>query len=111
MIHLEPATYENIVESDLIHSTALCFQWNKLFLFKRNRDQAAQGYNMADELVQEVRMGSPGDNYILKCPTCDSRFPKVFSMFMHVESPACGAKLGEGAVGKLQTWLVKRHEP
>jgi hypothetical protein len=31
------------------------------------------------------------------------------SLFMHVESPACGQGLEEGAIGKLKKWLENRH--
>jgi hypothetical protein len=105
IIHLESgACPSQIQASDLAYTTAICFQGAKFFIYKQDQEDIKQGVDLLQVLREQG-----GSTLIFCCPTCNSQFPKLSSMFMHVESPACSQQLGEGAVGKLQTWLCHRH--
>ena len=105
IIHLESGACSSRIDAyDLAVTTAICFQGAKFFIYKSDQEAIKQGIDMLRELREQGR-----STLIFRCPTCDHKFPKLSSMFMHVESPACPQELGEGAVGKLQTWLFKSH--
>ncbi|KAF2869513.1 hypothetical protein BDV95DRAFT_596503 [Massariosphaeria phaeospora] len=42
-----------------------------------------------------------------RCPTCNTHVAKLSSLFMHVDSDACGQTLDSGAILKLRRWLQK----
>jgi hypothetical protein len=105
IIHLESGACPSGIDAyDLAHTTAICFQGAKFFIYKEDREAIKQGIDLLRMFREQG-----GSTLIFCCPTCNSKFPKLSSMFMHVESPACSQELGEGAIEKLQTWLYKSH--
>lgn len=73
-------------------------------MHKEDREAIKQGIDLL-----RIFREQGGSTLVFCCPTCGTNFSKLSSMFMHVESPACSQQLGEGAVGKLQTWLSNCH--
>jgi hypothetical protein len=103
ILHLEANTCPSQIDIvDLGYSAAKCFQWSKFIVDSEIRDLL-----LANQFVYD-QPGYPG-LLVFECPTCRVEFPKLSSLFMHVESPACAQGLGEGAIGKLRKWLVNRH--
>ncbi|KAF2031135.1 hypothetical protein EK21DRAFT_99895 [Setomelanomma holmii] len=106
IIHLESgACKSQMVESDLSQSAALCFQWKKFSINPVDRQVAIDNESFFEYLREKH---GPAVCFY-KCPSCDQRFPKLSSLFMHIESPACSQTLGDGAIGKLRAWLINRH--
>jgi hypothetical protein len=48
--------------------------------------------------------------YPYECPTCGVCFPKLTSLFQHVESSACSQTLNDGAIGNLRRFLKSRYD-
>lgn len=104
IIHLETGCSSIFNELYLGRSVALCFQWKQFIIHSGLRHALVDGQDVFALLIKEF-----GSRYcIYKCPCCESAFWKLSSLFMHVESPACDAELGDGVVGKLQKWLENR---
>lgn len=59
------------------------FQWKKFFIHTDDCQHAHDGDN--DFKFKREHVGH--DVRFYKCPTCDGSFPKLSSLFMHVESP------------------------
>ncbi|KAF2190249.1 hypothetical protein K469DRAFT_560860, partial [Zopfia rhizophila CBS 207.26] len=102
IIHLEAGTCPSGFDIyDLNQSAAMCFQWKKYI----DEDFRYDLLNCADlnhEYGYKVRP--------FKCPTCESTFPKLSSLFMHAGAPlGCSQTLESGAIAKLRRWLYKRH--
>jgi hypothetical protein len=105
IIHLESGACDSKVnESDLVYSAALCFQWAKYFISPSDRKILLEGHDLLGMLREQYT-----STLIFKCPTCINKFPKLSSLFMHVESPTCSQTLDDGAIVKLRNWFAKRH--
>jgi hypothetical protein len=103
ILHLEVNICPSQIDIvDLGCSAAKCFQWSKFVVDREIRQSLLENQFVYDQ------PGCPGLS-VFKCPTCRVQFPKLSSLFMHVESPACAQGLGEGAIGKLRKWLSNRH--
>ncbi|KAF1834726.1 hypothetical protein BDW02DRAFT_630228 [Decorospora gaudefroyi] len=101
IIHLESgACSSQTDELELATAAARCYQWAKYFESKNDREALIWGYDVLHDKRQQW-----GQVMFFRCPTCDHNFPKLSSLFMHVESPACNQQLDEGAIGKLQKYL------
>jgi hypothetical protein len=101
ILHLEAATRDSqIFILDINESAAMCFQWLKFIVHT----------TLHKALLRRMDLyrGEP-KIMCFKCPTCAAKSPLLSSLFMHVESPACGQGLEEGAIGKLKKWLENRH--
>ncbi|KAF2113010.1 hypothetical protein BDV96DRAFT_579575 [Lophiotrema nucula] len=100
IIHLESGACDSELDFlDLNNSAAMCYQWTK-FIDEDYRHEMLDCVDLRDEY---------NEPYPYKCPGCESSFPKLSSLFQHVESPACDQNLQAGAIKKLTNWLYRRH--
>lgn len=104
ILHLESGNC-SVDELDLGQSVAMCFQWKHFLIDAQDRESLRDG---RDILTALRSVHGPGELFY-KCPVCDQRFPKLSGLFMHVESPACGATFTNGSMAKLLKWLENRH--
>lgn len=103
IIHLEAGTCPSQLDyKDIWYSAAVCYQWKKFMADSFAHDVILQ----SDACIVQAKEDR---SLLFKCPTCDFRFPKLSSLFMHVESPSCGQQLNGGAIQKLRHWLENRH--
>ncbi|KAF2279961.1 uncharacterized protein EI97DRAFT_369153, partial [Westerdykella ornata] len=99
MIHLESGACESGIDIiDLNQAAAACYQWKK-YLFKE--------YRIYQQTRNEFAGGFDIKAHPYFCPTCDTTFPKLSSLFQHVESPACDQRLNQGGIAKLKRFLKK----
>jgi uncharacterized C2H2 Zn-finger protein len=101
ILHLEANTCPSqITFYDICQSAAMCFQWSKYIA----------DHSIRQDFLNRQDLYSPCNRELcFKCPTCNDLFPKMSSLFMHVESPACWQELDAGAIWKLRKWLDNRH--
>lgn len=101
IIHLEYGTCDSGVDHlDLNATAAECRMWSH-FIDEDYREDMLDSNDLQDIYSDKV--------YPYKCPTCDAAMPKLSSLFQHVESPACGQTLNEGAIGRLRRFLYSRY--
>ncbi|KAJ4356568.1 uncharacterized protein N0V89_004602 [Didymosphaeria variabile] len=101
IIHLESGACESDIDYlDLNSSAAECYSWAQ-FIHTDYRD---------DMLAScDLKRMYQGTVFPYKCPDCDSGFPKLSSLFQHVDSSACDQTLNEGAIGHLSRFLLSRY--
>ncbi|KXS95965.1 hypothetical protein AC578_8109 [Pseudocercospora eumusae] len=96
IIHLEAGNCVSGIDICRVNRLAAwCFQWKKYI----SKDFYPQLLN------EDTAYREDPANHPFRCPTCESTFPLVSSLFMHVHSPSCDQTIGDGAIGKLKKWL------
>ncbi|CAO2655281.1 Nn.00g103450.m01.CDS01 [Neocucurbitaria sp. VM-36] len=98
IIHLERGTCSDIDHTDLNMLAAECRKW-QYFIDDCCRDELLD----YGELVYYYTEADP---YL--CPTCDAKFPKLSSLFQHIESSSCEQSLDDNVIGQLRNFLASR---
>lgn len=101
MIHLESGACSSGIDIiDLNETAADCNQWGQ-YIDRDYRDNMSNRINLKHRYSGKV--------YPYKCPCCRVVFPKLSSLFQHVESPSCNQTLDNGVIKFLKKYLRNKY--